>query len=696
MEIRTVVVLFSIVALSLADHPFQNIFVLDCNGGFHLAPNFGGASFYFDANKLYTDLANWYVSRLKSTISCECPGISDAEFKKHFLIPSIDFLLNELQGRDGDYTADCSSNAILDFMSEFHNDNFKFKLPSSCSLASWVSGQPCRASFDVPSLEMNLNVAIDHCPDSWFPFVSFTCDGAACDSFFKPCNSDDDCTGGSVCQQLMRKENETSDVSIPLVSSVEDLFNGLTELLLYDDGDTSPGCYSAQTVFNRLFQHFRSFYDSVALTSVLSPKFCLFDVEEINIDDMQAVADIFTDELQSDCIESNGTTHCYEDPEYHSVICTTSSEEYCTYTLSSLHTWDGILPGGESASSTLRKNGEGVTPEFDPVIALHSDATVWFHHSCDGHIQMLPDHPFFAIFATHPLGANIDEIMSIVKSIQSCRATIRGGSLTTEAFMDRFIPFAQYFLYQFTAPVPDINLGPDMSDWNFLFNVTSNKIVMPSDCTYDHWLANGICQVAFSGFSSLFDSELILRAQVKKCPEVNGNVPVLPEFYLECAGAGCSFLNPPKACTVSSECPSGSVCLVNKINKAVDNTTDLDFFGWAFNGTDRCATQPRERAKKDIRAFMRHLNGQSDDGLSTNNYCFINIDRMDDDEFFDDWKDGEVEINTNQIRLVSLTNWPEDLPGPTGATEPTGADVSGASIIALSILSSVMTLLAML
>lgn len=715
----------------------ENLLVLDCEGRLHITSNFNLTATTIDfsfAKKLY----DWYAQRVKARVQCACPGVtlSEDEFITYYWPANFAWIRNQLDGADGKFpeswpsSNNCAQNSFDVFKNwlRVHNDEFTFHFPASCSLDNWLDGQPCLMKMTPTApVDINIQLAIDHCPNSYWPYISLSCGGAACNSFLKPCNGNGDCTGSLMCITLKNEDNED------LVSSENDWFEILQDMNLYDDLDNSPGCYPAKTVVTKIKQYLADLFPgNLNILPNIQIKMCSRESPDRPFEDTGlGIVSIF--DLEKTC---NGTERQGTD-DYEDVQC------------SNIVTWNGILSSGGAANAPDRKTGAALpTDNINPVSPITSNARVLIKYSCDGQLSLIPNHQKLAVFFknTH-IAPAVNYLIGIIKEMQQCR---RDGSLSNEAFEVRFAQVAG-FLYQLTDPVTAINLGPDMSDWTF--EDVDKRLRMPSTCTYSYWKANRQCKVSYSGFSELFNADIVLNAAISECPTKG-----LPEFYLECVGSGCTLLDKPVFCNSDANCPTGTVC--KDANPAIENEDLPDLVApWLFldfedddddcdwNNYDYCYFQrdncfdniqewnqeascqcmgqlvqcvaafcPSEAwqqsyyceqsgcsqytqcypvftttgttgttgnpnhpvcygnktdlFKKDMRAFMRWMDNQNDDGGTVNKYCFVDEDALPDG---DTWADGQVTEDGDVLILVDLAAWNTQVPIPTGGSSSGGS-----------------------
>jgi len=77
---------------------------------------------------------------------------------------------------------------------------------------------------------------------------------------------------------------------------------------------------------------------------------------------------------------------------------------------------------------------------------------------------------------------------------------------------------------------------------------------VPSTCTYQSVLANGVCSAQYTGVKSLLGVDITLRARARKCASGSW------EVYLGCKGTDCFLLNNYKLCSSDADCTATTAC----------------------------------------------------------------------------------------------------------------------------------------
>jgi len=215
----------------------REIFTMDCNGGLHILP---GHPLEVNVNlRGVRQILNVLAEEIRQHAKCTaaryvngatqplCAELTDEHILRHF-IPSIPMLLNFIEPlnsrrsvpsscmqrseSDSDNGKPAFAQTFWDTsaMSTVIADYFNFtrlplflNMPSTCTYETYMGGVGCKFMFNEPVSYTNIQVGIDTCPNSYVPFISATCKGPWCSSFFRPCLANSDCgTSGLVCRNL--------------------------------------------------------------------------------------------------------------------------------------------------------------------------------------------------------------------------------------------------------------------------------------------------------------------------------------------------------------------------------------------------------------------------------------------------------------------------------------------------------------
>jgi len=203
------------------------------------------------------------------------------------MAPTVDLLLNWASGPAGDFSASCNlgatfPNAALrnyyaNSTGTYAASQAQFVLPSTCTLANWQSNGMCAMKFSAAPFDATFGALVKKCPNSHLPFISLTCDGSGCDKIGKPCSDSSECTtsnGQLTCKQLQLPFSGNLIRAIP---NVDDIYDLLDSMNLYDQADTRPGCYSADTFVSTLARKVRDYFDSngASLTATVAQRLCI-------------------------------------------------------------------------------------------------------------------------------------------------------------------------------------------------------------------------------------------------------------------------------------------------------------------------------------------------------------------------------------------------------------------------------------
>jgi len=218
------------------------------------------------------------------------------------------------------------------------------------------------------------------------------------------------------------------------------------------------------------------------------------------------------------------------------------------------------------------------------------------------------------------------------KGIEQKRATLRGESLSDEAF--KFTWSYEQFLYDWVyAPngKPSVDHGPLMSSYYQYFVDTFGdegfvQAPLPDTCSYARWAKEGVCSGDYDGFGPLFsNADLTLRVTFRKCGE-----PSLPSMQIQCVGSACSTLSRPTSCSSNTQCPRGLVC--RELNGPQMRQFNFDALYLAaiiedrssnyINDTKNVKCAGSSYFNKDVAYFLDKL-GQTIPGSSS--ICQLNI-----------------------------------------------------------------------
>lgn len=134
------------------------------------------------------------MSGFKSRAQCLCPSLTASDFD--LMYDPVTAALNVFNPRTT-YPSTCAgqfginATTLGDFL-DITN------LPNTCTLSSWTATGKCSAMYPLDGFGLSIGFTAKKCASSRLPAVTVNCIGAACDTFLKPCNSDSDCSGGTL------------------------------------------------------------------------------------------------------------------------------------------------------------------------------------------------------------------------------------------------------------------------------------------------------------------------------------------------------------------------------------------------------------------------------------------------------------------------------------------------------------------
>nr|BAK02668.1 predicted protein [Hordeum vulgare subsp. vulgare] len=680
------------VSLSVQNGIWNELFTMDCNGGIHIASSSG---FAMHVQTQLLNISTYLATEsIKSAVNCKCPignSITEADFERNFA-PTAGAALYVFQGDQQVAPPSCITNnfergaSTIDFM--------EMELPSSCSLAGWESGSPCYAQYNVPSLSLQLQLAIDRCPSSYLPYISATCAGAGCSTLLQPCNTDSDC-GTLQCHNL-RSESQ--------VDFFTDIFTTLQDMYLYDDDDTYPGCYPVSSVVNYVAQYVYSLYSTTTAPAFGDWKVCGLD--PYNTTNIENDFDSCTTET------TDINTACAISDEYYDVSCT------------NLQSWTGILSDGSSSVAANRKDGTFFfpTPLALPAADLPTDGALpIIGGTCDGIYSFMGQQNYGLTFKFDTRNM-VNAFGTFVSNVESCRT---GNTLNADQLRSLFGMWSlDFWLYGLAAPEqPSLTTRSTFQDI-FDFDADDGKedsegiafgrLEMPSTCTLEYLQANGQCSLKWSGLGDLLTLDITIRLRLRTCGQ-----NAAPEFYVECEGTDCQHLINPTLCDTNADCPTSLIC------KPL-STADGDDDNWLVNGynplglllwgvSDTPTTCPQNYLEEipagntcpgatpsSWYSFLQNtisvLSGNTPTKtLSATgvNMCLFDYDNLD----VHGWIKASVTNDGKNVVLKGLTEWDNPFPngpspssnggGPNGSnggtTGTTAGSSSAASVVSVSV-----------
>ena len=634
---------------------FRELATLDCTGSFNLF-----AQHDLIKTKLKTPLKGLVDFALKSILErgqCYCSSMTENDFDRTFLIGSF---LNQLGGPSKmTGTFPCANSDWANKMWKdgiVNSSRLEFFLPAGCDLASWQSGSACQLKQDLGSYGVTLVAALKRCPSSWFPYVSFGCNGAGCDKILMPCNSASEC-GTLPCQPLSTVCSYTNKSECPpeiiYNFTVTNMYDAVSNMSLYDHGDTFPGCLPANSFFEDIISRVRSQWRQ-------TPSSYQFQMNGLYT--IRLCMDTSDDFIFKNTNQSTAEKNQFK-IETMGVTCTVGLSDdnanYTAVTCTTIKVWDGLYDSGRPAATASNR----IDGSYFNEIALSTpqpteqSAQLLASHTCSNEFHFFPVNPRIEFAGAAPwLNDHINWFFTEIFGMQRCRAQARFTDLSWENFRIRFFDLLGAF-YNFIIPAPTPIAGisiPTMSDWRVN---TTFKVGLPSTCTFDSWKNTGLCALQWTGLQSLLGVGVTIRAYAKDCGAFK-----LPEFKLECIGTGCSLFTSPQLCTTSTECVTGSICMDvydQFYNKLGNNSTNRDiwqaFYKLNMSAPDNCGTETNGR--KVVRKFIQYLAGQTPDNQDGTKICMVDFENRFKDFNFTQWGQAQATVEGDLISLISLTPW---------------------------------------
>jgi hypothetical protein len=636
----------------------NELVLLDCKGVAHFLPN-SDAAMIFDFSS-FIDFYDYAHSVLFDRIKCKCPTITEDEFASRFAPSRLEFWLALIHPGGPVEISQCAQ--------QFPEWDINFNLSKlltnvsvdlkSCTYQNWKAGKDCMLKFVFSVFNIEIQVAIGHCTDNIFPYISVTCSGAACDSIGTPCNIDTDCSNPQKCWTL------------PTNVTTGSAFQSFVQGYLYDIIDTSPGCYPANTLISTLFDWIRTnIYQTSAgykfpKLPTLDFRICYYEI-----------------------LNTTVPVNC---------SATTTATNTTVYSCTNLQDWDGKLADGTSVNSPTRIQGGLGTLSFDTVPT--STGVPFGYHSSDNSLTLFPKGVsglISALLTTYPslidqlragnsssalaitdyalsgaalVGSNIQIKFPILNKAadvwyplnlqwQQCRAERRGRQLLENEYKIRYAWMLPYGLSLLTNPHQ--MFYNTQSDWyaSFFKNSSIGTFVPPDSCTYSQYLKTTSCSMKFTGMQSLLNSDLTFNILIQDCPDWH-----FPAIYLECEGKDCDLFTQPQPCTLDSDCTQfpGTKCL------SFANSANYDFiqayFTHVWSASETCGSS--NALLSDLQKFISHYTKTA---TTQNSVCFLDVKTLINTLQIQDWANSQYIVDGDKYWIKDLSAWTPpstiDIPG---------------------------------
>jgi len=334
MSILTTFVLCGLVLGAAAYSPTRPLLHIGCDGTIDVFPQTGVTAIHINApTKLFSDT---FVTALKARVLNECPSITDAQFQYAFSY-GPGYFLNLFRRQRVWSVPGCDSSifgpAVLG-LQEFPFDRTRIivnwpNAESTCSFDRWQSGQSCAMQLSLPKYSVSAVLNMGHCSNSLWPEISIYCDGANCDKIGKLCDSDADCPSPTMCWRWGFKEDDLWDIA--------------TEIGIYNESDTKPGCKNVLTMFDELKEYAMSqVFTATALVETPDVSICMVNLTALEENPLDTLE--FTDLINTTsdhygcknyCTETTGPLPLDFPPSFSTMIpgeCTSDRYfYYCNY-----------------------------------------------------------------------------------------------------------------------------------------------------------------------------------------------------------------------------------------------------------------------------------------------------------------------------------------------------------------------------
>mmetsp|Transcript_13341 Transcript_13341/g.30965 ORF Transcript_13341/g.30965 Transcript_13341/m.30965 type:complete len:934 (-) Transcript_13341:429-3230(-) len=613
---------------------------------------------------------NHLYKKLKERASCACPGMTDDEFARKFMVPS---LINYLSGPAGSTAPDVDwsvdSATCYDGISLrnlFAKDMFGMDsnegearweehiLPTSCTWATYMTdGCKVNMTHKTGAPALDVMVAAKQCgamSDNIFnTYVSVTVGGFA-EEVFKPCTA----TGDAACAADLKCLNLGTDKIFGIVPFKDlgskpsdfdaDFYKGALDLGMYEaNSDPSPGCYPFSAMVADFRSGFQSWFPSSKVAADSTYNFCVPDVTTFEPTGLENML-----ELMYEC-----TATLTEKPFYRLLADNSFNETQegvksywsteCTGTVA----WDGALYSGDVFATDRLDGSFFGSPVVAPPINTGEKILPLFTWDClwtgamrltdkvGGALRLTGFRQVFQLFVNR------------ISSVADCRAEVRTAGFTVmrQHIMDSYALYTPKWLieaftnqhvdraYTITTTWENAWNGKQVtlvSPWskliavvqNVIDDVPENKLDLTdiTSCSAKNY-ANDGCSMSYTGLKEVFDtaSALNIIMAMKQCPAYERGLP-LPQAGFALQNDGVLALSPLKSCTSDGDCGSGATCL--DITDAFISDTGGGFpdaFREIVKGTDSCHSSANQN--KFIRDMVLFLTGSTEGSETQFAFC---------------------------------------------------------------------------
>lgn len=601
MKLGQVIVLLIIVC-SLAAQ-LTDILVLDCKKTLHVLPNT-----LFEAHINLTSIIRTYngvINAFKDRLKCVCPNMDDNFFTNAFgyspqtllfaFRPDLKLDLNMCN-----ITNKNVFGSITDVTLKSMFGNTAFSMPSTCTLSSVMNGQPCTISYSLPRSRVKFQLVVDTCPSengviNRVPFISLSCVGEDCKKIGMPCGSTASCGDSLTCSAVQSFWDGSADQFLKSYG-ILDLQNCPSGLSLY-----GPGLW--KELVNFLIPGIWKIPDpSILYTSI---SFCIPDTSTTTQNDW---------------------------------LTTSTSGGITTVNVVGLGWWDGALPSGELANSNNRKDGIGFAkPSLPPV--TQGNVVPILSMSCDNVVHVFPQHPL-GFMSVSNISVTIQKISDILYSVRSCRSDWTLEKHRALVLFNQLDPWLKMLVKDQAFSVEFPNTPFKKLDF---INSLPGIMKLPSTCTYDTYMKNGVCSATYTGLTGLLNTDIKIHLIIRRC---SSNPDGIPSINLWCEGPVCNALTSVKFCAVNSDCPTGTSC--------VNVGPDIPFQYTQFFPSSSCFSTPIP----DYRKALQHAIGQNYDGGYDLRICSYDYKTITQNpQSITNWLGSAATISGDQITVWGLGSY---------------------------------------
>eukprot|EP00290_Baffinella_frigidus_P006195 CAMPEP_0180116666 /NCGR_PEP_ID=MMETSP0986-20121125/498_1 /TAXON_ID=697907 /ORGANISM="non described non described, Strain CCMP2293" /LENGTH=990 /DNA_ID=CAMNT_0022055471 /DNA_START=225 /DNA_END=3197 /DNA_ORIENTATION=- len=642
---------------------------------------------------------NHLYKKLKERASCACPGMTDDEFARKFMVPS---LINYLSGPAGSTAPDVDwsvdSATCYDGISLrnlFAKDMFGMDsnegearweehiLPTSCTWATYMTdGCKVNMTHKTGAPALDVMVAAKQCgamSDNIFnTYVSITIGGFA-EEVFKPCAA----TGEATCGEDLKCVNLGTEEVFGIVPFEDlgaqpsdfdqDFYKAALDLGVYEaTTDPSPGCYPFSSMVADFRSGFQSWFPSSKVAADSSFSFC---VPDVSIFEPSSLENMF--ELMYGCSATSKSKPFYNllnDKTFNTTQGGVKS--YWSTACTGMGVWDGSLYSGNVFASDRMDGSFFGDPVVAPPINTAEKILPLFTWDCLWTMAMRLTDKLGGAFRVTGFREVFQLFASRIGTVAECRADVRtkGFTVMRQHIMDSYALYTPKWLieaftnqhvdraYTITTTWENAWNGKQVtlvSPWskliavvqNVIDDVPENKLDLTdiTSCSAKNY-ANDGCSMSYTGLKEVFDtaSALNIIMAMKQCPAFDSGLPP-PQGGFAVQNDAVLSLSPLKACSINSDCGSGSTC--QDLTSGVNDVDFPDLFGEMVKGTGTCHSSAGQN--RFVRDMILYLTGSATGSDTKFAFCVPQLNLPDTSVFETLFKQTDTGVKV--AKLVSFT-----------------------------------------